>query len=84
LRFAKGQLLPGNFAFVKMIDGVCCPLFFGETPDGVEKQPGKHMAWDEAARLGATHIHWRSNADEAARLSEVADLVANYTPPLNA
>jgi len=84
LRFADYQVLPGNFAFVKMADDVCCPLFFGETHDAVEQRFQSHVAWDEAVRLGATHIHWRGNDDEAARLSEVDDLVANYAPPLNA
>jgi hypothetical protein len=83
VKFAEHQVLPGNFGFVKMVDGVSCPLFFGETPDGVERQPSRHVAWDEAVGLGATHIHWRRNDDEGARLREVDDLVAKYAPPLN-
>jgi len=83
LTWADHQVLPGNFAFVKMADDVCCPLFFGETLDAVEERFRWHEAWDEAVALGATHIHWHGNEDEAARLSEVDDLVVKYAPPLN-
>ena len=79
----QGQIVPCNFAFVKTADGVSCPLFFGETHDAVEQRFRWHAAWDEALRLGVTHIHWHSNPDEAARLREVHDLVSNYAPPLN-
>ena len=83
-KFADHQVIPGNFAFVKMADGVSCPLVFGETDDAVERRPQRHAAWDEAVRLGVTHVHWRGNPDGAARRREVEDLVANYAPPLNA
>ena len=85
IRFAdyQEQVVPCNFAFVKMEDGVSCPLFFSETYDAVKQRFQRHMAWEEAVRLGVTHIHYRTNRNEDARRREVDDLVVAYAPPLN-
>lgn len=74
----------GNYAFVKQLpNGNFTPLYFGETDDVQDRIPS-HEIWDEALRLGATHVMSHTTpAGEYARLAEEADLIARYNPPLN-
>lgn len=42
-----------------------------------------HERWQEAVRLGATHVHARAVSPEATRVQVEAQLIQAYQPPLN-
>jgi len=42
-----------------------------------------HERWNEAVRLGATHVHARVVSPEATRVQVEAQLIQAYQPPLN-
>jgi hypothetical protein len=75
---------PGNYAFVKKLaNGNFVPLYFGESEDLQTRIPG-HERWQEAARLGATHIMGHTTqGGEKSRCDEERDLIQYWNPPLN-
>lgn len=42
-----------------------------------------HERWNEAVRLGATHVHARAVSQEATRAQVEAQLIQSFQPPLN-
>jgi hypothetical protein len=74
----------GNYAFVQQLqNGNFMPLYFGVAEDLKARVPG-HERWDEAIKLGATHIMAHTTpAGEEARLAEERDLIQYWNPPLN-
>ena len=42
-----------------------------------------HDRWNEAVRLGATHVHARAVSPEATRVQVEAQLIQAFQPPLN-
>ena len=42
-----------------------------------------HECWQEAIKLGATHVHARLVENELARISIESNLIDVYKPPLN-
>jgi hypothetical protein len=77
---AKG----GNYAFVKRLPNAnFLPLYFGQA-DNLWARIPNHERWDEAKRMGATHVMGHTTpAGETARLSEERDLIQRWDPPLN-
>ena len=74
----------GNYAFVKRLpNGNFLPLYFGQA-DNLRARMPNHERWDEAKRMGATHVMAHTTpAGETARLSEERDLIQRWDPPLN-
>ena len=78
------QAVAGNYAFVKQLpNGNFIPLYFGVAESLRDRLPN-HERWNEAARLGATHVMAHTTpAGETARLAEERDLIQQWNPPLN-
>jgi len=78
------QAVAGNYAFVKQLpNGNFIPLYFGIAESLRDRLPN-HDRWNEAVRLGATHVMAHTTpAGEAARLAEERDLIQQWNPPLN-
>lgn len=82
--------VPGGYAFLASRPGigqtsVCRILYIGQT-DSLQRRMGEHRkdVWQEAVRLGATHVLAHVNLNgEAARLAEEEDLIRRYNPLLN-
>jgi len=78
------QDVGGNYCFAKQLpNGNFTPLYFGIADDLRVRIPG-HELWEEAIRLGATHVMGHTTPDgDAARRAEERDLIAYWNPPLN-
>lgn len=57
-------------------------LYIGQTESLASRLPN-HDRWDEAERLGATHIHVKAVRDEKQRLAIEESLLGQYKPALN-
>ena len=57
-------------------------LYIGQA-DSFQNRLPSHERWDEAARLGATHIHAAVVPQAVNRDSLEKSLIAQYQPPLN-
>ena len=56
--------------------------YIGQTESFLERLPN-HERWDEAAQLGATHVH-ALVVEQAASLGMIeSELIQSYRPPLN-
>lgn len=75
---------PGNYIYAKQTSpGKWKALYIGQT-SSLRLRLASHEKEQLATRLGATHIHVHlSSHDVGDRESEEADLIANYSPPLN-
>ena len=56
--------------------------YIGQAESLKDRIPG-HERWNEAVRLGATHVHARVVSQAAMRDAIEASLIASYQPPLN-
>ena len=56
--------------------------YIGKAKSFADRLPG-HERWDEAVKLGATHIHARAVSKEADRDKIEGELIKKYQPPLN-
>jgi excinuclease UvrABC nuclease subunit len=56
--------------------------YIGQADSFQSRLPG-HERWDEAARLGATHVHARVVPQAASRDTVERELIQAYQPPLN-
>jgi hypothetical protein len=74
----------GNYCFaMRLANGNFTPLYFGESENLQTRLPS-HDRWDEAKRLGATHVWAHSTpAGASARAAEEQDLIQYWNPPLN-
>jgi excinuclease UvrABC nuclease subunit len=57
-------------------------LYIGQAASLAERLPS-HERWEEATRLGATHIHVHVEPDQARRDAIEAELISTFQPPLN-
>ncbi len=57
-------------------------LYIGQTVS-FQDRPGNHDRWDEAARLGATHVHAMVVPLQANRDAIEELLIGNHAPRLN-
>jgi excinuclease UvrABC nuclease subunit len=75
---------PGNYIYAKETSpGRWKALYIGQT-SSLRHRLASHEKELLATRQGATHIHVHlSSQNVGARESEEADLIANYSPPLN-
>ena len=62
--------------------GLWVPLYIGKA-DSFQARFASHERWDEAARVGATHVHALVVPLEANRVIIEAELIQNYQPRLN-
>lgn len=59
------------------------PVYIGETGSFSDRMAG-HERWEQARRLGATHVHARVvQGDRQVRVGIQDELVQAYSPPLN-
>jgi hypothetical protein len=74
----------GNYAFVKRLpNGKFTPLYFG-VADSLQNRIPNHERWDDAFRLGVTHVMSHTTpAGDAARIAEERDLIQLWNPPMN-
>ena len=56
--------------------------YVGQTTSFAERLPN-HERWDEAAKLGATHVHARIEQDSGQRSLIEHDLIQRFQPTLN-
>ena len=52
-------------------------------PVNLRERLNGHKRWEEAVRLGATHIHIRSTSTERDRLIIEKNIIDDHNPPLN-
>lgn len=72
----------GLFIFARAAGEGWDPLYVGKTENFRTGIPS-HERWDEACRLGATHVHALVVPLEANRAKLQAALVAQLKPPIN-
>ncbi len=58
------------------------PLYIGQASSLAERVPN-HERWQEAVRLGATHVHAKAVSQQATRDQIEAALILAYQPRLN-
>jgi len=66
----------------KNAQGLWYPLYIGQAESLAARIP-THERWQEAARLGATHVHAMVVQQEANRDTIERELIAAYQPTLN-
>ena len=59
------------------------PYYIGQTKSFAERIP-THENWQEAALLGATHVHAMGEQDQNKRLEIERQLIGSWQPILNA
>jgi hypothetical protein len=62
--------------------GLWIPAYIGETESFRSRIPC-HDRWEEAVRLGATHVHAKVVEQEATRVAIQDGLIRLYQPPMN-
>jgi hypothetical protein len=67
----------GNYIYTKIVNNLWTPIYIGQG-DLRDRTTNHHKA-NCIASKGATHVHAKLTATEAARKSEEADLLAMYT-----
>lgn len=73
---------PAVYAFARRSGGGWTALFISRTANLAQRM-GRHELWDEARRLGATHILIHQRHERDAREAVEADLLAALRPSLN-
>ena len=66
----------------KNSEGNWVAKYIGKAQSFADRLPG-HERWDEAVKLGATHIHARTVSTEVDRDKIEGELIKKYQPPLN-
>lgn len=75
---------PANYLFARVTPDGAIALYFGQTNCLSNRCCPTHHKWDDAVRMGATHIMAHlSDENEFIRCAEESDLIARYQPPLN-
>lgn len=75
--------VPGIYIFAgKNQQGYWVALYIGQATSFAERIPN-HERWEEAARLGATHVHACSVKSATDRDTIEAELIEKYQPRLN-
>ena len=79
-----GNPVPGVyiFCFVDPQRNVWKPVYVGQA-DSIRDRLANHDRWDEARRLGATHIHAKAVSHEGSRLLIERELIQRFQPELN-
>jgi hypothetical protein len=72
----------GLYIFAGVSDGRWRALYIGQTENFSDRIPD-HERWDEAVRLGATHVHARLEANALHRATIERELIGAFRPPLN-
>ena len=72
----------GLYIFARVAGNGWDPLYVGRTENFRTRIPS-HEMWDEARRLGATHVHALVVPLEAHRVRLEAGLVGFLKPPMN-
>lgn len=83
--FIHLHLLPeqaGNYAFVKPVNGLWVPVYFG-IADDLKQRLATHEALPSARLHGATHAVVHINRDFRERTAEEADLISRWNPVCN-
>jgi hypothetical protein len=62
--------------------GMWRPYYIGQADQFISRLPN-HERWDEAVRLGATHVHAMAVSLAAMRQNVEQQLIAAYQPTLN-
>jgi predicted GIY-YIG superfamily endonuclease len=72
----------GVYIFSGLKDNLWRAYYIGITDSFQDRHPN-HERWEEAKRLGATHVHARGESQAAARETIERELIVTYQPPLN-
>ena len=73
----------GIFIFARSgFAGRWTAIYIGQT-NSLKAHIPSHKRWDDANRLGATHIHARGIEDQATRDKIEQELIAAYLPSMN-
>jgi hypothetical protein len=72
----------GVYIFSGVKDSIWRAYYIGITDSFQDRHPN-HERWEEAKRLGATHVHARGEPQAATRESIERELIGTYQPPLN-
>ena len=72
----------GVYIFSGVKDNIWRAYYIGITDSFQDRHPN-HERWEEAKRLGATHVHARGESQAATRESIEKELIGTYQPPLN-
>lgn len=74
---------PVIYAFARLVAGQFHIMYIGEAGDAADRF-GTHERWDDAAKLGATHIlTLLATSDKFARKKLEDELISYYQPPMN-
>lgn len=77
---ASWNTVAGVYIFAAIQGGRWRALYVGETESLARRIPG-HERWQEAQRLGATHVHARAESFRRGAIEQ--ELIHAYQPPLN-
>jgi len=76
------RVSPGLYVFAGFANGYWIAKYIGKTEDFNARIP-RHERWEEAVRLGATHVHARIETNAIQRMLIERDLIQRFQPPLN-
>jgi excinuclease UvrABC nuclease subunit len=83
LQSANWRAIAGLYIFAaKNSEGKWFPLYVGQAESLAARLP-THERWQEAVRLGATHVHARVVLEESTRCEVESQLIQAYQPRLN-
>jgi hypothetical protein len=74
--------VPGIYIFAAVESGFWNPKYIGQC-DSFKNRCPVHERWEEARRLGATHVHAAVVRDPAQRSQLEQTLIRAHQPPLN-
>lgn len=76
--------VPANYMFASLGVGGRWTVYYIGQCDSAQCRLTNHERWEEARKLGATHILSHLSApDEGVRKKEEQDLILSHDPPLN-
>ena len=80
---ANWNAVPGLYIFAGLnSEGRWAALYIGQAESLADRLPN-HERWQEAVRLGATHVHARVVPQAATRDAVERELIQAYQPRLN-
>jgi hypothetical protein len=73
----------GVYVFAGPTSGNVWKAYYIGITESFQNRHPNHERWEEAKRLGATHVHARAEAQAASREAIEKALIGTFQPPLN-
>jgi excinuclease UvrABC nuclease subunit len=72
----------GIYIFTGVKDGLWRPYYIGQA-DNFKNRMASHTKWEEARKMGATHVHAMVVPQQAMRDTIEKEMIQRFQPPIN-